>query len=277
MEVTVVAPDGTRLAADLVRPDAPRRAALLAPALGVPRRFYRPLAAFLADAGIAVLSLDYRGVGGSAPGDLRGYRASLTDWADLDLPAALAHLAAAVPGVPRVWIGHSMGGQLFGLQPDPPVTRALFIAAQHGHWRNWQGWPRLAMGAFFWAVVPAATRAAGRLPMRAWRQGEDVPAGVAREWARWGRDRAYVVGAARRRGASGFDRYRGALVSYAIADDRYAPPSTVRPLVEAFRATRGELRIVRPADVGVARLGHFGAFRPPARRLWGQWRDWLLA
>ena len=63
MEITVLADDGARLDADLVAPAAPRRAALLAPALGVPRRFYRPFAEFLAAEGVAVLAVDYRGVG----------------------------------------------------------------------------------------------------------------------------------------------------------------------------------------------------------------------
>src|SRR5688572_27436778 len=99
MEVTVVAADGTALAADLYRPAAPRQGALLAPALGVSRRFYRGFAEFLAAAGVAVLVPDYRGMGG----------ATLSDWAELDLPAALAHLRGVAPDVPLAWIGHSMG------------------------------------------------------------------------------------------------------------------------------------------------------------------------
>lgn len=268
--------DGVTIAADLVVPDAPRRAALLAPAMGVPRRFYRPFVEHLAGAGVAVLSFDYRGMAGSAR---RGIDPSLDDWAELDLPAALARLRGAAPGVPVAWIGHSMGGQLLGLVRDPaPVDRALLVAAQHGHWRNWPRPARYAMAALWWGVIPALIRAAGRWPMAAVGQGDDVPARAARQWARWGRDREYVVGHARRRGGpSGFDGYRGALVGYALADDRYAPASTVRPLIEAFGAARGEVRVVRPADVGVARLGHFGAFRPAARRLWDEWVGWLTS
>src|SRR5688572_13524152 len=85
----------------------PRRAALLAPALGVPARFYRPFAEFLAGEGIATLVAECRGP-------------TLRAWADEDLPAALARLRAAYPGLPIAWIGHSMGGQLFGMIPDAP-------------------------------------------------------------------------------------------------------------------------------------------------------------
>jgi predicted alpha/beta hydrolase len=274
MEVSVIAADGARLAADLVAPPSPRRAALLAPALGVRRGFYAAFADFLASRGLAVLSLDYRGIGGSAGA---GARAALHDWADLDLAAALGELGRRFPGVPRVWFGHSIGGQLFGLLPDAPVGRALFVAAQHGHWRNWAGWRRWAMAALWWGVIPAASRLAGRLPMSRFGRGEDVPPGVAREWARWGRDRDYVVGFARRRGDAGFARYAGALRSYAILDDTYAPPSTVRPLLDAFTAARTEYVEVGPDRVGEAHLGHFGAFRPSCRPLWEEWADWLSA
>src|SRR5687768_13651679 len=102
IDITILTADGVRLGADLYRsPAAPRRAALLAPALGVPRKFYRPFAEFLAGEGVATLVVDCRS----------GRDAALHDWADRDLPAALAHLRAAIPEVPLAWIGHSMGGQ----------------------------------------------------------------------------------------------------------------------------------------------------------------------
>jgi len=247
----------------------------------VPRRYYATFAQYLADAGTVVLTLDYRGMGDSAPRDLRGYEATLDDWADQDLPAALAFLRGSFPELPLTWIGHSMGGQLLGLVAadtlappaggGAPVERAVLIGAQHGHWRNWPDWRRYAMAALWWAGIPLATRLAGRLPMRALGQGEDVPAAMARQWAGWGRSRDYIVGHARRRSrVSGFDGYRGALVSYAITDDTYAPPATVRPLVDAFAATRGEYRELAPRDVGMERITHFGAFRPEARPVWAE-------
>jgi predicted alpha/beta hydrolase len=281
-DITLTCADGTPLAATLFNCPAPTRAIMFAGALGVPRRFYAPFLAHLASAGAAVLTFDYRGMADSAPSSLRGYDATLDDWADLDLPAALSFLRSSFPSLPLTWIGHSMGGQLLGLcaadvlspsgsahvgtrgTSPAPVSHAILIAAQHGHWRNWQGWPRYAMAALWWLGIPLSTRLTGRLPMRTFGQGLDAPAGVARQWAGWGRSRDYIVGHARRRSRrSGFDSYRGSLVSYAITDDTYAPPSTVRPLVAAFTATRGEYRELAPRDLGVDKIGHFGAFKLP--------------
>ncbi len=273
----VRARDGLSLAADLFLPGEPARAAVLvAPAMGVPRRYYTPFAAHLAGAGLAALTLDYRGIGGSRDGTLRGFRAALHDWAEQDLAGALDALAARVPGAPLLWVGHSVGGQLFGLLDDPRLRGALFVGAQSGHWRLWPGAGRLALLAW-WHVIPALVSVFGHLPGAAFGGGEDVPAGVAREWAAWGRERDYVLSYARPRGGLGFGRFAGPLLSYAISDDGYAPVPTVEALVRYYAAARAELRVVRPDDVGERAIGHFGFFRPRfGPTLWAEASAWLL-
>jgi predicted alpha/beta hydrolase len=270
--------DGMPLAAELTLPPtrAPRAAVLVAPAVAVRHGFYRPLARYLADGGLAVLTLDYRGIGQSMPRDRRGFAPRLRDWADLDLGGALAYLKDRFPDLPLTWIGHSAGGQLLGLLDDPPIARALLVASPHAHWRHWpSAWTRIQMARFWWLEVPILVALTGRLPGFVL-GGQAVPGGVAREWARWGRDREYAVGFARRRGPNGFDSFRGDLLAYAISDDKLAPLTAVRPLVEAFTVARTELVTISPRRCGVARLGHLGAFRPTARPLWEEWREWLL-
>src|SRR5512142_76942 len=104
--LAIPARDGFPLAADLFLPAGePRAAALLAPAMGVPRAFYAAFAGHLAEQGIAALTVDYRGIGGSreGAGTLRGFRAALHDWAELDLAGALDALASRAPGAPLLW------------------------------------------------------------------------------------------------------------------------------------------------------------------------------
>ena len=277
--LSVRARDGYPLAADLFLPAGPpAAAALVAPAMGVSRRYYAAYAAYLARRGLAALTVDLRGIGGSRRGPLRGFEASLHGWGELDLAGALDALAAELPGVPRVWVGHSAGGQLLGLLPDPPVAAALLVGAQCGHWRLWPSFPaRLALAAFWWALLPASVALLGYLPMRRLGQGEDVPAGVAREWASWGRRREYLMAYAGPRGGLGFARYAGQLRTYAVTDDRYAPPRSVEALAALYTATSAEVRRVAPADAGVPRIGHFGLFRPRLEgTLWDESASWLL-
>ena len=64
----------------------------------------------------------------------------------------------------------------------------------------------------------------GYLPMRAFRQGEDVPAGVAREWAEWGRHPRYVRKYADPRGGLGLYVRNGSASFRAVRVSPLAPP-----------------------------------------------------
>ena len=117
----LTADDGFHLAADLFQGAAPARATvLIASAMGVPRRLYAGLAETLAAAGLTTLTLDYRGIGESRPPSLRRLRARLSDWAELDLAAAVRELRGRPPELPLLWLGHPVGGPPPGPLPAPP-------------------------------------------------------------------------------------------------------------------------------------------------------------
>ena len=208
MDVILPALDHLPLAGTLTEPaSGVRGAVLIGSAMGVPRGFYGGFAEYLSEAGLAVLRFDYRGIGGSLRGALRESDATMHAWGEQDLAGALRFLRERHPGTPLMLVGHSAGGQLFGLVPEPNQVRAvLAVGAQSGYWRHWPGAGRLKM-RFYWSVLfPGVTRALGYLPLkRLTGGGEDVPPGVALEWSSWGRDPDYVVGYARRKdGARGY-------------------------------------------------------------------------
>jgi predicted alpha/beta hydrolase len=268
--------DGLSLAGDLFLPAGPPRAAVLvAPAMGVLRGYYAPFASFLAREGMAALTLDYRGIGGSRDG-ARAPR--LREWGEQDLPAGLDLLAARLPGVPLLWIGHSVGGQLLGIADEGRISAALLVGAQSGHWRLWPGAGRWKLFALWYGIIPIVVPLLGRLPAAVLGGGEDVPGGVAREWAEWGRARDYVLSHARPRGGLGFARLAVPLRSYAVEDDHLAPLPAVEALLGYYSAARRELRFVRPSDVAAPSIGHFGFFRQRFEgTLWRECADWLSA
>ena len=117
-EQRVVLPtsDGLELQATLFEPQVQARAvAMLAPATGVPQRYYAPFARWLALQGYAVITFDYRGMGASPAG---AQPPSMRDWMLEDLPAVLRaakHRASPQVGtrrLPLLWVGHSLGGWL---------------------------------------------------------------------------------------------------------------------------------------------------------------------
>lgn len=281
-DVHLPALDGFRLAATLHEASGPgsgraEGVVVIGGATAVPRGYYAAFAASLAAAGLHTLAFDYRGVGGSRPARLRGFRASLHEWGERDLAGAITWAGDRWPDLPVVVVTHSVGGQVLGLAPTlDRVAAVLSVASQSGYWRLWSGARRAQMGAYFHVLIPVAARVAGFLPMRLV-GGEDLPRGVALEWSRWSRDPQYVLTHARARGATGYGAFDRPWRAYAFEDDDYAPVRAVERLLGFYPRARAELRVVGPAQVGRP-IGHFGFFRPRFETtLWAEARDWLLA
>jgi len=277
-EVRFPAADGFELVGTFFEPAGRPRAAILCnSAFGVRRRFYRQLAEWLAARGAAVLTYDFRGVGDSRPFRLRGFRARMSEWGSEDTEGALRFLADHVPQErPRV-VGHSAGGQVLGLAPSAStVERLLLIASQSGWHGHWSGWERFKMSLLWRVAIPPVAEVFGYLPGFLG-VGEDVPKGVAREWAWWGRDPRYLLrdgGEARRRA---YSELRFPILAVSLSDDDYAPPAAVDGLLAIYSGARSEHRRLSPRDFGRTRVGHFGFFRRDVGGpLWEELGGWLL-
>lgn len=262
LDVTLDAADGYRLAVDRFEPatstaDAP--SVVIAGAMGVPRRFYRTFAEVLARGGLRATTFDYRGIGGSAPPRLRGFSARALDWMQLDLAAVLADARNRHPRARVGVVGHSFGGQGLGLLPaDHAPDAALLVTAQSGWWGHWPGIRRPAMWALWHLLIPGLAAPLGRFPMRLAGGGEDLPSGVAREWAAWGRSPGYLFDARHGLDLSGYARLAIPLRSYAFDDDAFAPRPAVEALLAHYAAAKREHRQIAPATSGLpSRIGHF--------------------
>jgi predicted alpha/beta hydrolase len=273
-DLVLRAADGYELGASLFTPSATARAAVLVmPAAGVPQRYYARFAAYLTERGFAVLTFDYRGIGRSRHAPPRKLRAGMRDWALLDAAAAFSHVE---PLHERLFVvGHSFGGQAIGLLPQPErIAAALVVGSQSGYWRNWPPLGRAWMWPTTHLLLPGISRALGYFPASRLGFGEDLPAGVAIEWARWCRHPRYLVGALQAQEA--YARFRAPLLAYAIADDPFAPLSAVKALFDLYSSANAELRAVTPESLGVKAIGHFGFFRERFRdTLWREATEWL--
>jgi predicted alpha/beta hydrolase len=258
------ASDGVRLCG---REYAPRGdaefTALLLPGIGVPQRALRHLAAFLATEGVRAFSIDYRGMGDSPDG---AASASLCAWAERDAVAAFDFVEQRWQE-PVVHFGHSFGGQVVGLADAFSRSKAcVFIASQFGQAKYWDGLARVKVAAFWRVILPLASSVFASVP--GWTgAGEALPRGVAREWARWGRSENWYldhVDGARQRLAA-FSR---PIRAYAASDDPIAPPRAVGALLARLETAPVERRDIRPAELGVRSIGHFGLLRPHAEPLW---------
>jgi predicted alpha/beta hydrolase len=271
----LMAQDGRHLAASWFEPEGPARAvAVISSAAGVPRGYYRAFAGWLASRGYAVLAYDYRGIGGSRRGALGDDPATMRDWAVFDMSAALAAAEArrASAGLPLLLVGHSFGGNSIAFADG--VERAdalLMVASQLGEPRHYPGVHRAVTATFFRTWLPTVVGLMGHAPGWALGTGaEPLPAGVARQWAQWGLTRGWAYADPQMAPHRAASAVLAPVHLWDISDDlSYAPPRAVDALAAMYRNAVTERHTLTPQQVGLRRLGHFGAFRrEPGVRAW---------
>jgi len=278
----IVARDGFELAATVFDPDPRRysgRVVVIASAMGVKRGFYRHYAFRLAEEGLPVVTFDYRGIGGSIPASLRAPDASLRDWGDKDLAAAIAWVREVFPEASVLVVAHSVGGQIFGLAGNRDIVRGVVaVASQSGYWKHWSGASRLGIWLLWHLLIPVLARGRRSFPARALRLGEDVPSGVAREWAFWGRHPQYLMGRLSEEARRGYEQYSGSVRAYSFTDDTFAPEGSVKGFLRFYPGARREHRRIDPGDLDLKSIGHFGFFRQEVGDvLWHETLAWLTS
>lgn len=273
-DVRITASDGQELVATVHGPAGAGATTgtwlLVNSAMGVRRRFYRHLAAHLNSQGIGVLTYDYRGMGDSvlAPPQAAGVR--LEDWGRRDFPAVLRWLRDRQAPARVVVLGHSVGGQLLGIAPEVlGVDGVVGVATQSGYWRHWDGVEKAKVFALWYAAIPLLAAMTERFPSSRLGLGQDIPSGVARQWAEWGRDREYV----RSRSIGPQPQYhaevRCRLRTYLVEQDHLAPDRAVRAWHDWFPNAEREFVRLGARNGAGRKIGHFGFFDPEVGA--GEW------
>jgi predicted alpha/beta hydrolase len=285
-DITFPATDGFALAATLYLPlSARRNAVLINSATAVPRKIYRGFASYLARRGSAVLTYDYRGIGGSRPPpprgskkapSLAGFEATMADWAAKDVTAAVNWMHERYDTLPLRYVGHSFGGQALGLLPNNQlISRALLVAAQAGSWKLIAHPERYRVALLLNVLGVPLTHLFGYAPGRIG-LGEDLPKGVFMQWVDWVMRERYMFDDKSLVALANFPFYRGALRALCFTDDPWATWPAVEMLCAGFESVTPEIISIAPEDAGVPEIGHFGFFRPEHRdTLWRAAAEWL--
>ena len=267
--VEITAVDGHPLCGRVYEPIGRTHATILAlPGIGVPQRVFRHVGDWLAERGVRLVSVDYRGIGESATQEGIA-TASLSKWARADAVGAFRFVCKRYSTVP-VLLGHSFGGQALGIAEELHEARAaILVGSQLGHPHHWDGLSRLKVELLWRALLPVTTRFFDPIPK--WVVGEELPGGVAREWLSWGRGSdwlmTHIEGADAR-----YARFSGPILAYAISDDDIAPPRAVDDLLQRFRSTDVTRVDITPEALGRPSIGHVGLFRPRnTDRVWEHW------
>ncbi|WP_417473631.1 alpha/beta fold hydrolase [Luteimonas mephitis] len=263
--IALDAGDGHRFRLLARIPATPVCSLLWLPALGVAARHYLPLADALAARGVAVFVHEWRGNGSSSlRADRRhdwGYRELLV----ADLPASEQAIEQRLPGLPRIFGGHSLGGQLAccRLALDPRAARTLWLVASGApYWRAFPSptrwWLPLA-----YRFLPWLAEACGALPGRRIGFGGNEARGLIRDWARTALGGRYA--------ASGLDNDLEARMAAIevparaaiMCDDWLAPESSLRFLLSKLPRSPLQARTFDASALGT-RADHFAWMREPA-------------
>lgn len=264
-DLPVTATDGHRTTLQARAPDAPRATLLWLPGMGIAARHFLPFAEAVAARGVATFVHDWRGIGSSSLRAGRrsdwGYREVLT----LDLPACEAAIAGALPDLPRVVGGHSLGGQLascrLGLAPD--TASQLWLVASGVPW--WRAFP--PRNAWWLPMAYQSMRSlavlCGKLPGRRIGFGGEEARGLISDWTASGLTGRYA--------AAGLD----VDLEAALADvhvpiravnmrrDWLAPQSSLRALLAKMPRAPAKLVALDEAAPGVP-ADHYAWMKQPA-------------
>jgi predicted alpha/beta hydrolase len=125
------------------------------------------------------------------------------------------------------------------------------------------------MATLWFGAIPGLSPLLGYFPSSVFSLGDDLPRGVAEQWARWGRHPDYLLSEG---GAVPFHfaRLRLPILAHSIEGDFYAPEAAVNALLGFYsNSVRRHRHLKGP--------GHFTYFRPKWSALWDDVVDWLRA
>jgi len=276
----IKAGDGTGLTGYFFEREQPLGSALLCCATAVHQKFYWPFARWLHSSGFNVLTFDYRGIGESlnAP-TAKESTARKQDWGELDMPAALDWLQQRSGNLPLHLVGHSAGGVLVGLMPNcTELSSVVAIGCSSGQISKIAMPERIGAAILLQLYFPFAIKLFGYLPAKKLGWGEDLPPGVAKQWAQWCLSPGYI------RSAFGndvltnhYDAVRCPISCTTVSDDPITTPSNVDDFLGLFPNATIQRRVLEPAKFGLQKVGHMGFFRTRNSCLWPEILPGLLA
>jgi len=246
---------------------------LISPAVDVSQAHYKGSAFFFQQAGYEVVTFDFRGVGDSAPGRLKGYHANLTQWAMHDLDTVLRFIKHRFPGREIIFIGHGLGAEIVGLAPGSQfISRIILINAalssvRHRKWNNklWIGVLHVFIKITSWLFRYFPGKKLGLL--------NDLPRGVVDEWIGWCRN---PNGLFDDFSDHNYRKLQVPLLSISFADDWRSRKKGVKALLEHFTAASVNWFHIKPVHIGLKKAGHASFLNSEAQdQVWSLLLQWI--
>lgn len=243
---------------------------LICPATGIVKGFYHAFAVWLAEQGHAVMSFDFRGIGESLYGKLKDSQASIQDWGQLDIPAAIEALLSRTQSDQVILIGHSAGGQLLGIAPNyAKVKQVIAIACSTGHVKGLKGRTKIMAPVMFNLIFPISSAFKGYGATKMLGMGENLPKNVAKQWALFCSKPGYVKNAI---GKTIFDDFHDQIeipiTAFWVTDDEIATEANVKDLLRLYPNATTQIIKVEPKEYEHSAIGHMLMFKKSHQNIW---------
>jgi predicted alpha/beta hydrolase len=277
-EFQVVCADGYRIGCTHYAVDSIQTKAqiFVGGATGVPQRFYRRFAEHANTRGYAVSTLDYRGVGASAPPSLPGFKMNYLDWGRQDLTAVLNHIVDHSPNLPVFMVGHSYGGHGFGLMPNHRLVKKFYTFASGAGWHGHM--PRLERYKIWllWNCIgPIVVPLMGYMPGK-FIGGENLPKDVFYQWRHWCQFPHYFFDDPEMaENLTLFPQVQTPIIAANATDDLWANARSRDHFFKGYCNTSVNAVDLNPQEFNLKSIGHMGYFRKGCEPLWDRVLNWF--
>ena len=234
---------------------------------GVTQDLYEPIANYFQQEGFSVVTFDYRGMGRSAPGELKGYTATMHQWAVQDIDAVILYTKNKFPQHELIYMGHCIGGEIAGLAPASQyINKMVLINSALSCRKFWPLKKRLKIVAIRPAIL-LLNRLFGYFPGRKVGYPENLPKGVMHEWSNWccksnGLFDAFPD--------NNYRKLRIPLIAFTFSDNWNSPIKAVQELLNRFSNASITWHHMKPADLNRKQVGHYGFFIPKWKIIYGR-------
>lgn len=236
---------------------------VISPATGIKKEYYINMALFLVQHGYSVLLYDYRGIGGSAPLDLRSLKDQMHLWGTHDMEAVLQFLVVEKKLTDIIWLGHSAGAQLVGfVKNHHHIRKIISINSVFGYY-GYFSFPKKWLIWFLWKfAAPAMIKFYGYGTMKRIGWGENLPPNMLLQWRNWCLSKSYFKDTIQEvLGADKFYHLSIPFKTIRISDDDLADTKTVSLMLEFFPQAKHTIYNLDVKKITKERVGHVGFFR----------------
>jgi predicted alpha/beta hydrolase len=263
-KIIITAADGYRLSALYSTPVGKTTGTvILSSATGIKKEFYINFTRFLVQNGYNVLLYDYRGIGQSAPNNLKTSNSYMHEWGTMDMNAVLDFMVHEKGLTNIIWVGHSVGAQLVGfLEHREHVKKVIAISSALGYWGYFPFPIKWLIWGLWYFIGPLMVNLYGYGAMRKIGWGENLSRNMMKEWREWCLSKNYFTGLLREKlHMDKFYQFTTPISAVYISDDYIANDKTVPLMMKFFPNAPQEILKIRVEQYTKFKVGHTGIFR----------------